>query len=63
MYRFSPEARGSRRRPNQSHGARQIKIHELAAGRTERMIVPIGFPIVAARSIAEGYFANQALIS
>ncbi len=62
MNRLRLEFRRSRCGPRQSHRARQIKIDQLPALGTERVIVTVCFAIVTAGAVAEFDLMNQALI-
>jgi len=62
MHRLSLKVRCARGRANQSDRARQIKIDKLATFRTDRVIMPVCFSIVAAGAVAESYLADHALL-
>ena len=63
MNRLSLKSRRPRGCALQRHSPGQIKIDQLSARRTDRMIVPVGFAVVPARALAKGSnFANQARI-
>src|SRR5689334_14448577 len=56
---FSFELRSPRGRPSQRHRAGQIKVDQLSALRTNRMIMSSSLAIVAAGAVSESDFLQE----
>jgi hypothetical protein len=61
VYGLGPEARAARGGAHQPGGLREIEVEQLAARGADGVIVAGGLAVVAARGVAEGDLAQQAL--